>query len=220
MMETVVISLGGSVIVPDSIDYNLLKQFKKVVSADKRKFVIVAGGGKVARNYISALKNEGASNSMQDLIGIEITRLNAKLVAGVLNLPFKIPETCQQAKQQWKKQRIVVSGGFRPGITTDGVGAEIAKAIGAKTFINYTNVDGVYTKDPKLKGAKFIPEISYSQFNKMLAGVKEGPGMHFILDKHAAKIVEQNKIKVIILSGMDNLKAYLEGRKFKGTVIN
>jgi uridylate kinase len=219
-METIVISLGGSIIVPKNIDYNYVKDFKKIISSDRRKFVIVTGGGGTARDYISALRKQGASNKRQDNIGIEITRLNAKLVAGVFNLSEKIPENVKQVKSMWKKQRITLCGGFRPGITTDGVAAEIAKEIKAQTLINITNVAGLYTKDPKLKGAKFIPEIKYRDFQKFLDKFNEKPGQHFVLDKYAAKIAKANKIRVVILKGIENLRACLSEKTFKGTIIH
>jgi len=218
-METIVISLGGSIIVPKNIDYVFLKKFKNAIKKDKRKFVIVAGGGSTARDYIFALRKEGASNERQDMIGIKITRLNAQLLSGLFNLPKQIPKTAPQVKNLWKKNKITVCGGFRPGITTDGVAAEIAKTLKSKILINITNVPGVYTKDPKLKGAKFLKDITYKDFDKLLKKVEEKPGQHFVLDKYAAKVAKANKIKVIILKGINNLKACLGNKKFKGTII-
>jgi len=219
-MKTIVISLGGSVIVPKNVDYVFLKKFKQIIQRDKRKFVIVAGGGSVARDYILALRKEGAPNKRQDYIGIEITRLNAQLLAGLFNLPKEIPTNIKKVKALWKKNKITVCGGFRPNITTDGVAAEIAKKLNSKTLINITNVPGLYTKDPKLKGAKFIKDINYKGFNKFLEKFKEKPGQHFVLDRYAAKIAQAEKIKVIILKGINNLKAYLSNKKFKGTIIH
>ena len=57
-MKPVVMSLGGSLIVQESIDHNFIKQFKKLISKINRKFVIVVGGGRTARIYINALAKE------------------------------------------------------------------------------------------------------------------------------------------------------------------
>ena len=91
-----------------------------------------------------------------------------------------------------------------------------------KEFINLTNVNGVYNKDPKFyKDARLIRNLSYADFGKLLSKVKEKPGQHFILDRLAFRIIKQNKIKVAILNGRDikNLKAYLQGKRFAGSVI-
>jgi uridylate kinase len=218
-METIVISVGGSVVVPDKINTKFLFDLKKIINQDKRKFIIITGGGKTCRNYIAALSKFHSSNREKDLIGIETTRLNAQLMTGLFKLPAKIPKNIREVKNSWKKQKITVCGGFRPGITTDGVAVEIAKTIGAKTFINLTNVAGVYTKDPKKKGAKLLKETSYKIIFKLLEKIKEKPGQHFILDRHAAKIAGAIKMKVIILKGLNNLKACLKNKKFTGTII-
>src|SRR3989344_3110523 len=80
--KVIVISLGGSLIAPDKIDYKFLERFRKILRKNykKYKFVVVCGGGKVARNYIEALKKEHKSEKEQSLAGIRITRENAQLM--------------------------------------------------------------------------------------------------------------------------------------------
>ena len=61
MKEIIVISLGGSLIVPKHIDTLWINKFKEKITklTKKYKFVIVCGGGFVAREYITILKKRG-----------------------------------------------------------------------------------------------------------------------------------------------------------------
>ncbi|MBU2589433.1 MAG: UMP kinase [Nanoarchaeota archaeon] len=222
MKKVIVISLGGSRIIPDKVDINFLKQFKKVIDkiSKKTKVVVCTGGGKIARDYIQALKNFKVENKKQSLVGISATRLNARLVAAILNANEEILTKISQVKKLLKKYDVVVCGGIKPGITSDGVTAEIAKFVKADALVNITNVKGLYDKDPrKFKNAKFIPEISHENFAKIISKVKEEPGQHFVLDSLAAKITQENKIKVVILKDIKQLQNYLENKKFIGTII-
>jgi uridylate kinase len=82
MKRVIVLSLGGSLIVPDNINLKFLNEFKKIIlkNSDKYKFVIVCGGGSVARKYIHALRDSDISDKIQSLAGISVTRLNARFM--------------------------------------------------------------------------------------------------------------------------------------------
>ncbi len=221
-----VISLGGSLIVPNKVDYRFLKKFMKFIRrlSKKNKIVLVCGGGSVARKYIKTLRKDKASQKALSLVGIESTRLNARLVAGLVDYIGEIPETLSDVKKHLKKNNLVVCGalGARPNMTTDGNAADIAASIKAD-FINLTNVDGMYDKNPKTcKTAKYIPEISYKDFNKFISKIKYEAGQHFVLDQAAAKIISKHKVRTIIVNGSDirNLKRFFKTKNFKGTVIS
>src|SRR3989338_9854780 len=220
---TIVISLGGSIIVPKEVDYKFLKEFKKtILSVKNKKIVICTGGGFTARDYIQALRKEKLNDYSQDLIGIEVTRLNAKLVASFIRKCNKeIPTTLEQVKELLQTHNIVICGGLSSGQTSDGTTATIADYLDAKEMINITNVKGLYDKDPrKFKNAKFIPKISHKEFYKMISKLKKEPGQHFVLDILAAEIAMKAKIKVVILQDMKNLKGCITKKKFVGTIIN
>ena len=220
---TIVISLGGSIIVPKEVDYKFLKEFKKtILSVKNKKIVICTGGGFTARDYIQALRKEKLNDYTQDLIGIEVTRLNAKLVASFIRkCNQEIPTTLEQVKELLQTHNIVICGGLSSGQTSDGTTATIADYLDAKEMINITNVKGLYDKDPrKFKNAKFIPKISHKEFYKMISKLKKEPGQHFVLDTLAAEIAMKAKIKVVILQGMKNLKGCITKKKFVGTIIN
>lgn len=226
-MQKLVISLGGSLIFQDSIDYNYIKALKNLLLKYSKniKFVIVVGGGKTARTYIEPLSKEGLSIKEQSLTGIRITRLNARFMHKFFgkNPSSKIPKSLKEVESILEKNNIVFSGSLRykPDNTSDGTAAEIASYLGTD-FVNLTNVNGLYTKDPrKYKDAKFIPEISFEDFFKM-ADFAYKPGQHFVLDQSAARTIKKHKIKTIIMNGknLNNFENFLNNKKFTGTVIS
>lgn len=222
-MKTVVISVGGSIIVPDKVDFSFLKRLKASIKriAKNHKIIICTGGGATARAYITALRKAGIDKKTQDMVGIAVTRLNAKLVASFLKANAEIPVSLEGVKRLLRKNKVVVCGGLKPGRTSDGTTAEIARYLKANALINITNVKGLYNKDPrKHKDARFIPKISHSDFARRIAKIKEGPGQHFVLDSVAARIARKARMKVVILKSMKNLEQYLKGRSFTGTLIS
>lgn len=222
-MKKIVISLGGSVIVPNKVDYNYLLKFKKTVSKfyKKNKLVIITGGGSTARKYMDLKRFDYKTKS---LIGIASTKLNARLVSGIFNKGEPIPENVEQVKKSLKNSNLVICGalGMKPNSTTDGNAAEIAKEIKADLFINMTNIKGLYDKHPeKYKNAKYIPSISFNDFKKIANNIKFKAGQHFVLDQFAAKFISKYKIKTIIISqSLANLNKLLNDGDFVGTIIS
>jgi len=225
-MNVVVISLGGSVMVPDKINFSFLDKFKKLLEKNSRttRFVIVTGGGSVARKYIQALKEEGKGEKELSKAGIRVTRLNALFLMQFFgkeandNLPFDM----EHVKNNLHKNKVVICGALRydDKETSDGTAAKLANYLKCD-FVNITNVTGLYDKDPKNhRDAKFIPEISWKDFEKMANKLKFKAGQHFVLDQMAAKLIRKHKIRTVI-AGPDigNLDNLFNGRKFKGTVI-
>ena len=160
-METIVISIGGSVIISEDADVSFFKRFVNLLNklSSKYKIFIVIGGGKTARKYIKLGRELGLSEETLDDLGIKMTRINAKLLASIIETSNKkIPSTTDEANKINKP--IVVMGGTIPGHSTDLVGAELAEKSGADRFIIATNVDGIYDKDPnKYHDARRLREI-------------------------------------------------------------
>ena len=224
-MKKVVISLGGSLIVPEEVDYNYLKKFKRLILrfSKKNKVVIVTGGGITARKYIAVLRKEGLSEERCSLLGIEVTKLNAFLVSNFLGANKIIPDSIKDVKKKFKRDNIVVCGalGYHPDMTSDGDAALVSRAVKGE-LINMTNVDGLYDKNPsKFRNAKFISKISLKEFYNVANKIKYKAGQHFVLDQSASKIIKNSRIKTVILNGynLKNLDNYLKGRKFRGTLI-
>lgn len=220
-----VISLGGSRIIPNKIDCEFLKSFKKIIEKIKKgnKIVIVTGGGSLAREYIEALRGEKLDDKILSLIGIKATKLNAMLVSNFLGANVFVPNSMAELNKLLKKKNVVVTGSidYNPNMTSDGVAADIANKIKTDYFVNITNVKGLFNKNPKkFKNAKFISEVSFRNFNKMTSKIKFKAGQHFVLDQSAAKIISKNKIKTIIIKDIDNLVKIVNNEKFIGTVIS
>lgn len=226
MKKLVVLSLGGSLIIPEKVNVSYLKKFREVLKKNSRKykFVVVCGGGNIAREYISALDEIGINEEFQSFSGISATRMNARF----MNYLFKqdaskgIPMKMSEIKGYLRKFDFVFCGAleYKPNQTSDSTSAEIARHF--KTiFINLTNVSGLYDKNPKkFKNAKFIPRISWKEFDKMASRIPYKPGQHFVLDQKASKIIMKNKIPTYIIGeDLKQLDNFLNNKSFKGTKI-
>ncbi len=223
--KVIVLSLGGSQIIPNNINIKYLKEFKKTLLKNKKnyKFVVVCGGGSLARKYISAIKTQTSSHKFQSLSGIAATRTNARFMSYFFEMEPKqgIPQTMEAVKNYLKKQDIIFCGAleYKPDQTSDSTAAEIAKQFKAE-FINLTNVKGLYNKDPsKFKDAKFIKEITWKKFDDKAQSLKFKPGQHFVLDQTASKIIKKQKIPTYIIKDMKQLNNLLKNKKFVGTKI-
>ena len=225
--EVIVISLGGSLIIPDDVDVDLLEKFKRVIlkNTKRYKFIVVCGGGSIARKYINALRNSGMNSNFQSFAGISATRMNARFMSYFFryNQHMGIPHTMDAVKNYLKKTDITFCGAleYKPNQTSDTTSAEIAKHFDS-IFINLTDVAGLYSKNPKEhKDAKFIPSISWKDFDKMASKMEFKPGQHFVLDQTASKIIMKDKITTYILGkDMIQLNNLLNRKKFKGTTIS
>jgi uridylate kinase len=225
--QVIVLSLGGSLIIPDDVNLEYLNKFKKVIlkNTKKYKFIIVCGGGSVARKYIYALRKVGLNHMFQGFAGISATRMNARFMSYFFRQDQKrgIPHKLAELKDYIFKFDIVFCGSleYAEKQTSDSTAAQIAGFFKCK-FVNLTNVHGLYDKNPlEHKDAKLISEISWEDFDKMANKLKYEPGQHFVLDQTASKIIKTNKTSTYIIGKeikqLDNL---LNGKKFIGTKIS
>lgn len=210
-----VISLGGSIINPGEINVGLLKELKKLLNKSKHEFVIVCGGGKIARDYIKAGKELDALPMRLDEIGMKATILNAELVSAALGV-----RRARNLEEVIKAGKISVTNGLFPGVTTDFDAVAIAGLVNAKAVINLSNVKGVYDKDPrKYLGAVLLKKLSYQQLIKLASEYELGSGANFIFDLAASKLASRTKTKLIFTQGLSNLKAVINSKKFEGSVV-
>ena len=202
MKKRIVIKLSGRIFSMDNVkmlkDYaSFLVKISKICQP-----IVIAGGGNIARHYIAHARSSGADESTLDELGIEISRLNAKLLIYALkNKAYSHPPTTlQEVRHAVDDGLIVVTGGLHPGQSTNGTAALIAEKINAEQFLNATDVDGVYDKDPnKFKNAKKFKRIELKNLKNMLVHEDSIAGGYDLMDIVALKIIERSKIKTRIL---------------------
>lgn len=224
MPKAFVISLGGSLIFPKRLDKKFLNNFKKTIlkyTSKRHRFIVICGGGKLARNFQQAAsKRKKLSNRELDWLGIKATKINAGSLKSVFgsNATNTII-TNPNSKINFKKN-IVIAAGWKPGWSTDYDAVLLAKNVGIKQVINMSNVDYVYDKDPKKhKDAKRIEKISWQDYSKLI-NKKWKAGMNAPFDPVAAKEAEKSRLRVFIIGkDLGNFEKLLQNKKFEGTTI-
>lgn len=184
------------------------------------KIGVVVGGGSIARQYIDVARDLKLSHNDQDIVAIQVSRLNAKLV-GLRLGAISISRTVNGMISRLSKGPVAVMGGLRPGITTDTVATLIAEAWSSDVLIKATNQDGIYTADPRLhRDARLLSKISYSRLVEILGGV-HSPGIHSIVDPVAVELIAQRRINLVVVNGEkpDNVLRVIEGKSV-GTVVS
>ena len=223
-MKTVVLSLGGSLIVPNEIDFVFLKNFKKIILdfvKHGNRAVSVCGGGKTCRYYQNAAVKLADVNEIErDWVGIKATMLNAQLVKAIFgNNALLIGNPKKKIKTN---KKIIIGAGWLPGHSTDADAVFIAKNFKANALINMSNTDYIYDKDPnKFKDAKSLKILNWKNFKKLFNS-KWVPGQNVIFDQTATKMAEKLKLEVVFMNGknLKNFDNFLKGKKFKGSVVS
>lgn len=224
MPKTFVISLGGSLIFPGRLDKKFLNNFKKIIlkyANKKHKFIIICGGGKLARNFQQAAsKRKKLSNRELDWLGIKATKINAYSLKTIFGSKANNSIITNPNSKINFKKNIVIAAGWKPGWSTDYDAVLLAKNLDVREIVNMSNVDYVYDKDPKKhKNAKKIESTTWQAYSKLISG-KWKAGMNAPFDPVAAKEARKSGIKVnIIGKNLKNLENLLNGKKFKGTII-
>jgi|TARA_B100001750_G_scaffold84715_1_gene66934 uridylate kinase len=216
MKKRIVIKFSGKVFAMENV--KLLKDYARFLVKISKTYqpIIVAGGGKIARHYISHARSSGADESTLDELGIEISRLNAKLLIYALKgkAYSHPPTTLKEAQHAVDSGLIVVAGGLHPGQSTNGTAALIAEKTKAVQFINATDVDGIYDSDPNNnKKAKMFKKIEIKKLKKILIHEDSIAGGYDLMDIVALKIIERSKIKTrVIKSDIKNLEKAIKGQ--------
>ena len=224
--RTFVLSVGGSVFFNEKLRAPEIAKFCEVINELKREgysFVLVVGGGRVARVYQAGAKALGANNFELDEVGIAITRANAILFTHIIENSWKsVLVEPKEAENVLLLGKTPIYGGTTPGQTTDAVGAIIAELMNAD-FINLSNVDGIFSADPaKEPSARMYKELSHTKMLSLLKAQASKPGAHVFTDPHAAAILERSKIRSFFINGneLDNFKNVVRGAvDFKGTLV-
>jgi uridylate kinase len=225
-MSVISISVGGSILVPDSADVDLVKRLAALLlkKAERHRLILVVGGGALARKYIESCRAMGVDETFLDEVGIRATRLNAcVLLAAVIEKAYpKVADDLDEAVNASHRFPIVVMGGTHPGHTTDAVTVFAGEKAHADRILITTNVAGVYTADPKKDpSAKLLERLTPQQLVEIVGGMPHEAGSKGVIDPLGARLVARSKIVTYVLDGRDlkNLDAAIEGKKFRGSVI-
>lgn len=225
-MEKVVVSLGGSILVPGEEDARYLSDLAALlrdVAAHVRVFA-VTGGGRIARYYIETGRRLGVSERVLDGMGIAATRLNARLLGAALKGAANREPALSyaEATRLASRYRIVLMGGTRPGHTTDRVSASLARYVRAARIVNATSVDGVYTADPrKDPAARLLDRVRFEDLAGLAGEGHAAAGPSVVFDPVAARALVRDRIPLAVVHGRDlrSLRNAILGRPFHGTIV-
>lgn len=223
--ERVVLSVGGSVLVTGEGDAPYLGALADLLRrvARDHPLVVTTGGGRTARDYIRLGRELGLTEVELDEVGIDVTRLHARLLAARVGPPAPAvpPTTVAQAVHEAHRVSPVLLGGTEPGHTTDGVAALLAARLRAARVVNATNVDGLYDRDPRSNpGARRIDRVGWDEFRALVTTQTDGSaGQEFLFDRLGAQTLGRAGIPLLIVHGRDlaNLESALRGRSFTGS---
>lgn len=223
----IVIDAGGSVLCSGSApNTSFIRKFSKLLLELRKKHqvIVVVGGGALAKNYIGAARELKIPESQLDLIGIDATRMNARVLISVMgeHAYQKPVRDFGELANALLWDKVIVLGGLTPGQTTDAVSVQVAEFIGADMLIVGTDVPGIYDKNPKEhRDAKPLKRMSAQALFQMVQDSEFAAGKSSIIDPVAAKLLTRSKIKTVVLGikDLENLKKAASGKPFKGTLI-
>lgn len=225
-MDIVVISIGGSVLIPDDNDFEYLSGLAQLLIglSSRIKLYVVVGGGRISRYYIKLGREFGTDERVLDEMGVDVTRLNARLLISALSGKSNdFPATSvAEAVVLGNDRPIMVMGGTTPGHTTDGVAASLAEFAKADRVVNATAVDGVYTKDPnKYDDAEKIAKMSFEELLECCKTSEWKAGPSNVFDAMGAEIIAKNRIPLLVVKGRDleALESAIKGEPFSGTTV-
>ena len=222
----IVIAIGGSILLKE-YDYQKFQEYSEILKSlsNEHELFVVVGGGKPARDYINVIRDLNGGEAQCDDIGIEVTRINAKLLLTALGdyAYQRVPHNFQEALEFSASGKIIVMGGTEPAHSTDAVSAILAEYIHADKLINLTSVDGMYNKDPnKYEDAELIKEITASEMMDFINGKDTKAGTYEFFDMTAIQMIKRSSIETVIANGYtpENLTKVINGEDIGTKIIN
>ena len=222
----IVVAIGGSILLKE-YDCKKFQEYSAILKdlSSQHELFVVVGGGKPARDYINIVRDLGVGEAQCDDIGIEVTRINAKLLLSALGDAAyqKVPHNFGEALEYSASGKIIVMGGTEPAHSTDAVSAILAEYINADKLINLTSVDGMYTKDPnKFDDAELVSEITASDLLDFLSDKDVKAGTYEFFDTTAVQMIKRSNLETVITNGFnpENLIKAVNGENIGTRVIN
>jgi uridylate kinase len=178
----------------------------KEVHALGVQLCLVVGGGNIIRGATAS--REGLDRVSADYMGMLATVINALALQDVLEKigvntrvmtairmeSLAEPYIRRRAIRHLEKGRLIIFAGGtgNPFFSTDTAGVLRALEVEADVILKATNVDGIYTGDPrKDASATFIPELSFQE-----AIVKN----YAVMDANAFGLCKANQLPIIVFN--------------------
>ncbi len=214
MTKNIVIKFGGSLLFSKggTINYEKITEFCDLIKKDNNydSIVIVCGGGTIARQYIKAIREFTENEILCDMIGIDISRINSRLIiANMEEFAYpQVPESFEELSKAIITSKIAVMGGLQPGQSTTSVAIQVAEFLKAERLIILTDVDGIYDKDPKVADdAKLLRELNYDSLQKIILEMSRenqaAAGEYRIFDAVSLQILKRSNVVVSVISGLN-----------------
>jgi len=218
MTKNVVIKFGGSLLFSEegTINNKKITEFCDLIKNSKNydSIVIVCGGGTIARQYIKAIRKFTENEILCDMIGIDISRINSRLIiANMKEFAYpQVPESFEELSKAIIASKIVVMGGLQPGQSTTSVAIQVAEFLKAARLIILTDVDGIYDKDPKVfEDAKLFRKLNYDSLQKIIVEMSKdtqaAAGEYRVFDAVSLQILKRSNVVVSVISG-SNLEQF------------
>ena len=212
------------------LDFHAVEAFAEEVKAVHALGVhlsLVVGGGNIIRGATAS--REGLDRVSADYMGMLATVINALALQDVLEkigVDTRVmtavrmesvaePYIRRRAIRHLEKRRLVIfaAGTGNPFFSTDTAGVLRALEIEAQVILKATNVDGVYTGDPKQDpNATFIRELTYQE-----AIVKN----YAVMDANAFGLCKANQLPIVVfnINRPGAIRRVLEGDPDIGTIV-
>jgi uridylate kinase len=222
--KRIVIKLSGSIFNQDT-NHDSIKNYAQMLIdiSNNVQPIVIAGGGKIARHYIDLARSLGSDEANLDIIGIEVSRLNAKLLIAALDdqAYSQVPKNLEEVAIAVASGKIVIAGGLHPGQSTNATSALIAETSKASGFVNSTDVDGIYDSDPNVNpNARLFKEITVNECIEILRAERTMAGTYDLMDIIALKVIERSKIPTrVIRSDVGNIRDAIDGKDIGTKII-
>ena len=210
------ISLGGSLLTGKTKTPNITlnpQTYTRYADTIKQlhnqghQIIVVCGGGKPARYLIETAKQLDATRQIQDNLGIKSTHINALLFMAALGPTADQTRIYQRSSdlRHAPQDKMLVGGGYNPGSSTDYRAVIFAGAMQADLIINATDIDGVYTKNPKIyKDAEKLPELTCLRLEEIIKqNTRQAPGEYGLFDLKGVRLAKRLGTPLIIIDGTD-----------------
>lgn len=214
MKDSIVIKIGGSLVYDSELSLNkpflfkVLKWYEKA-KKDYKHIVIVVGGGNMSRHLTGQLQEVVPDDGMLHRIGMATTLVNSEIIRAFLHDDeIFVPKGLGEALEMMvgEDKGVTISGGFKEGWSTDMDAAVFADLLGVGEFYKLSNVDYIYTADPKTTpNAQPMKDLSWDKYMNhfgITIGMPEHkPGMHTPVGAFASQFCAQKGISVRFSGG-------------------